>query len=236
MATRTRGPVERAALVGLLLIGASTLSPAQEVTPMEAPVAHERYEWSNIWWDCADDTTLPRVLLIGDSISCGYSAIVTKLLEGKVHVDRLGTSRSINDPVLLKETVMMLAEYPYAAVHFNNGLHGFHLDAPAYAAALGRYLALIREHAGDARLIWASSTPITVNGDVNTLNESNQVVTARNAVAAEVMGQAGVPVNDLYSVVLGKPELRSNDGYHYNGQGYDVLGKAVADAVLRGTE
>lgn len=236
MVTDSRRFTDLAAMMTLALVTASTLSPAQEVTPMEAPVAHERYEWSNIWWDCADDTTLPRVLLIGDSISCGYSAVVTKLLEGKYHVDRLGTSRSINDPVLLKETEMMLAEYPYAAVHFNNGLHGFHLDAPAYAAALGKYLALIREHAGSATLIWASSTPITVNGDVNTLNQSNQVVTARNTAAAEVMGQAGVAVNDLYSVVLGKPELRSSDGYHYSGAGYEVLGKAVADAVLKTIE
>lgn len=223
-------------LMGLAL--ASTLparaqSGAFGDTPMTAPVVHEKYEWSNIWWDCADDPTLPRVLLIGDSIACGYSGVVTRLLAGRYHVDRLGTSRSINDPVLAKQTVLMLQEWPYVAVHFNNGLHGFHLDDADYAAALREYLTLIRQHCGAAKLIWASSTPITCNGDPTVLAEDNSVVTARNQRAAEVMTAEGVPVNDLYSVVLGKPELRVPDGFHYNAAGYELLGKAVAEAVLK---
>lgn len=199
---------------------------------MEAAVQHERYEWSNIWWDCADDHALPRVLLIGDSIACGYSAGVTKLLEGRYHVDRLGTSRSINDPVLAKETVMMLQEYPYVAVHFNNGLHGFHLEPPQYSAALATWVRLIREHAKGAKLIWASSTPITDNGAPAKLSDSNQIVVARNEAASTVMQTEGIATNDLYSVVVDRPQLRSSDGYHYNGDGYELLAQVVAEAVL----
>jgi lysophospholipase L1-like esterase len=88
---------------------------------------------------------------------------------------------------------------------------------------------------GDARLIWGSSTPITKPGDVNTLGEGNAVVTARNALAAEIMAERGIPVDDLYQVVVGKPDLRSPDGYHYSGPGYEALGKAVADAILQAT-
>ncbi len=203
---------------------------------MTDPVVREQYEWFNIWWDCANDPALSRILLIGDSISCGYSPVVTRELQGKYHVDRLGTSRSLNDPVLLQATEMTLREFPYRAVHFNNGLHGFHLDGPTYAAALRDYVALIRRLAPDAKLIWASSTPITENGKPDTLAGSNEVVTARNALAAEVMQQAGLPTDDLYSVVIDKPDLRSNDGYHYNGEGYEALGKAVAQAVLTALE
>jgi hypothetical protein len=206
--------------------------PAQDT----GPVVHEKFEWSDIWWDCADDPSLPRVLLIGDSISCGYSRVVTRLLEGRYHVDRLGTSRSLNDPVLAKETVMMLQDSPYAAVHFNNGLHGFHLSPEQYAAGLRQYLALIREHCGDAKLIWGNSTPITVGGDTATLADSNAVVITRNELAAAIMSEAGIPTDGLYGTVIGKPELRSGDGYHYAGDGYEVLGKAVADAVLSAVE
>jgi hypothetical protein len=195
-------------------------------------LVREQYEWSNIWWDCANDPKLPRVLLIGDSISCGYSAVVTKLLEGKYHVDRLGTSRSINDPVLIKETKMMLEDSKYVAIHFNNGLHGFHLDGPTYAAALDDYIALLKKLGGGAKLIWGSSTPITKGGDVNTLSDGNAKVLERNAAALPIMERNGIPVDDLYQLVVGKSDLRAGDGYHYNGPGYDVLGKAVADAVL----
>jgi hypothetical protein len=214
-----------AALIGV------TAAFAQGETPMSEPVVREKYEWFNIWWDCADDDVLPRVLLIGDSISCGYSGVVTEALREKCHVDRLGTSRSLNDPVLLQATEMMLREFPYQAVHFNNGLHGFRLDGPTYSAALREYVALIRRAAPQAKLIWASSTPITENGKPDALADSNEVVSARNALAAEVMQELGIPTNDLYSVVIGKAELRSPDGYHYSGDGYAALGKAVTEAL-----
>ena len=209
---------------------------SQGATPVNAPVVHEKYEWSNIWGDCADDPALPRVLLIGDSISCGYSGVVNRILEGKYHVDRLGTSRSINDPVLLKETAMMLEDCKYAVVHINNGLHGFHLTGEQYAAALKDYLALIKAHCGDAKLVWCASTPITKNGDPATLDASNEKVTTRNALALEIAQAQGIPVDDLYQVVIGKADLRSGDGYHYNDQGYEALGKAVADAVLKAAQ
>ena len=67
---------------------------------MHSEVVREQCEWSNHWWDCANDPSLPRVLTIGDSICCGYSPVVTRLLQGKAHVDRQGTSRSLNDPLL----------------------------------------------------------------------------------------------------------------------------------------
>ena len=225
-------PLAAAALLALAAPGSTPSANAQEA-PMDASVVKEQYEWSNIWWDCANDPGLPRVLLIGDSISCGYSPVVTALLQGQVHVDRLGTSRSINDPVLLKETTMMLEEYPYGAIHFNNGLHGFHLDGPAYAGGLREYVGLLERLRGGAQLIWASSTPITKGDDVNTLDPQNEKVVARNALAAEIMQEHAVPMNDLYQCVVGKPDLRSPDGYHYNGAGYDALGQAVADALRK---
>ncbi len=225
-------PGAAAAVLALAAPSLASSAGAQE-TPVDAPVVREQYKWSNIWWDCANDPTLPRVLLIGDSISCGYSPVVSALLQGKVHVDRLGTSRSINDPVLLKETAMMLEEYPYVAIHFNNGLHGFHLDGPAYAAGWREYVGLLEHLRGGARLIWASSTPITRPDDVTTLDADNEKVVARNALAAEIMQEHSIPTNDLYQCVIGRPDLRSPDGYHYNSAGYDALGQAVADALRK---
>src|ERR1019366_2255198 len=99
-------------------------------------ILHEKYEWSDIWWDCADDSVMDRVLLIGDSISVGYTRPVIDLLKDRVHVDRLANSRGINDPALIHEITYVLGEFRYKAIHFNNGLHGFHITDYVYGSQL----------------------------------------------------------------------------------------------------
>ena len=45
----------------------------------------ERIEWADIWVTDADKSDLPRVLLIGDSITRGYFDGVEKPLAGKAY-------------------------------------------------------------------------------------------------------------------------------------------------------
>ncbi len=236
---RATGPARPAAVLAAvyLLVLAVGLAAAQQPmagdTPMNDLVQRETIEWSNIWWSHANDDSLPRVLLIGDSISVGYSPLVTELLKAKVNVDRFGTSRSINDPALIEETRFILAQYRYVAIHFNNGLHGGHLPDDVYAAALADYVKLLRDLGQGAKLVWGSSTPVTVPNHPDTVAEDrNARVVSRNQQALAVMQAAGIPVDDLYGAVFGRPELKSADGVHLNGDGYQVLGKGVAEALL----
>lgn len=201
---------------------------------MENLLVREQFEWTNIWCNNANDLTLPRVLLIGDSIACGYSPIVIKQLQDKANVDRLGTSRSINDPVLIKETTLMLEDCHYIAVHFNNGLHGWHLGDEPYAKYLRQYTQLLQKLSNGAKLIWASTTPITVQGDIQTIDlEKNNKVLRRNALAEEIMHEYHIPISDLYQLVLNKAELRSADGYHYSADGQRVQGEAISELLLQ---
>ena len=196
-------------------------------------IVKEQYEWCNIWWDNANDRKSPRVLLIGDSISVGYSARVTELLAGKARVDRLGVSFGISDPALLKQTAFMLSEYKYAAIQFNNGLHGGHITDSEYESSLRNFAKSLKKLSGNAALIWASSTPVTMKDDPQTFNSSqNSVVKKRNEIAAGVMSDLGIPINDLYGAVVDNPELKSSDGCHFNSEGYNVLGSAVARALM----
>ena len=71
----------------------------------------EEYEWCNIWWNRAQDASLPRVLLIGDSVSVGYTDTVIELLADRANVDRLGTSKCVIDPAFLAETAYVLGQY-----------------------------------------------------------------------------------------------------------------------------
>ena len=201
---------------------------------MATPITRERFEWSNNWWDHADDTALPRVLLVGDSICCGYGPVVTRLLEGSFHVDRIANSRGVHDPILFSEVGMALADRPYRAIHFNNGLHAVHLADADYERGLRAYVRLIRDAGAAARLVWASSTPVAQPLPGHPLDEArNAQVVRRNALAAALMAEQGIAVDDLYALVIGRDELRAPDGYHYNDDGYCLMGSAVAEA-LRG--
>src|SRR5712691_4028582 len=75
-----------------------------------AQPSRESIEWCDIWISHANETNLPRVLLIGDSITRGYYPEVEKRLAGKAFVARLATSRFVADPVLLKEIALVLDE------------------------------------------------------------------------------------------------------------------------------
>src|SRR5580692_12561402 len=72
------------------------------------PSARESIEWCDIWISHANETNLPRVLLIGDSITRAYYPEVEKHLAGKAYVGRLSSSAFISDPVLLKQIELVL--------------------------------------------------------------------------------------------------------------------------------
>src|SRR5262245_54912671 len=83
------------------------------------PPARESIEWCDVWISHANETNLPRVLLIGDSIVRDYYPEVEKRLAGKAFVARLATSRFVSDPVLLKEIEMVLDQERFDVVLFN---------------------------------------------------------------------------------------------------------------------
>jgi hypothetical protein len=63
----------------------------------EPRIVRENIEWLDVWVPNTNATDLPRVLLIGDSITRGYFKDVEEKLKGKAHVARLATSKSVGD-------------------------------------------------------------------------------------------------------------------------------------------
>ena len=90
----------------------------------ERSIPREDIEWIDVWGPHNNDNELPRVLLIGDSITRQYNAGVEQNLDGKAYVERLSTSKSLGDPALFGEIRTMLEQYDFDIIHFNNGLHG----------------------------------------------------------------------------------------------------------------
>jgi len=197
------------------------------------PPARESIEWCDIWVSHANETNLPRVLLVGDSIARDYYGEVEKRLAGKAFVARLATSRFVADPVLLKEIELLLSQEKFDVIHFNNGMHGWQHTEEEYRTAFPKLIKTLRKQAPDAKLIWATTTPLRNGKDVtwDTKAEySNERIAARNAIAAELVAAEKIPTVDLNEAVRGNLELHS-DNVHFNGQGSQILATRVSDAV-----
>lgn len=192
----------------------------------------EYIEWLDVWAAGADRADLPRLLLIGDSIARSYYAHVDKALEGRYYCARICTSARVCDPVYFCQLAVLLDEFRFDVVHFNNGLHGGGYTAEEYRAGLERAWDFIAAHAPGARLMWAASTPVRYAGHPQDLHvERTAWVQERNRVAAEVAAGRGIAVDDLFTPVVGHPEYFSDDGVHYNAAGVAVLGDTVLSAL-----
>ena len=201
-------------------------------TPAELPhIAREAIEWCNIWIADANETKLPRVLLIGDSITGGYGPKVEEALKGKASVARLTSSKSIGDPVLVKEVALVLGQCPFDVVHFNNGLHGSGYSEEEYRQHFPELVATIRKHAAQAKLIWATTTPVRQAGNLNVIAEDTKRVEARNKIAAGIVAEEKIAVNDLFGLVKDHPEYWSADGVHFNARGIAAQAAQVADRI-----
>lgn len=198
-----------------------------------AQPAREGIEWCDIWISHANETNLPRVLLVGDSITRGYYSEVEKRLAGKAYVARLTTSAYLTDPMLNQQIASVLQNLRFDVIHFNNGLHGWQHSEESYRKAFPGFLAAIRKHAPKAKLIWAATTPFrptTPKGESNAAK--NERVQARNAIALEVVRKKKIPVDDLFTLMQGHPEYHSDD-VHFNREGIAVQAEQVAEQIAK---
>ncbi len=193
----------------------------------------ERIEWCDIWVEEAEAATLPRALFVGDSITRSYYPHVSKQLAPTYACARIASSKCVGDPLLLKELELVLGEYEFAFIHFNNGLHGWGYEEDAYADGLARTMDFITGRSSAGSLIWASSTPVwTKNGDA-VLDPKTERIRERNRRAAILAAERGISVNDLFSAVIGHPEYFSPDGVHFVEEGRMALGDKVVAAIRR---
>ncbi|MBU0607466.1 MAG: SGNH/GDSL hydrolase family protein, partial [Armatimonadetes bacterium] len=190
----------------------------------------EGTEWAILRWQQAPNTKLPRVLLVGDSITNGYAGHVTGLLKDRANVDFLATSKSVCDPAFLLELTLATDGYKHAVIHFNNGLHGWHLSDEQYEAGLRRMVAKLRELSPQAKLVWGSCTSAVTLPDKQLDPKANATVLRRNEVAARVMTDLAIPIDDLYAAIVDHCDWHS-DSLHFNQEGYAALAASVVNAV-----
>lgn len=180
-----------------------------------------------------NDHALPRVLLIGDSITRGYGKQVESNLKEKAYVARLATSKSLGDPALIDQLALVLREQSFDIIHFNNGMHGDAYSDESYAAAMPEALATLRRYAPRARVIWCTTTDVRERNNLERVEPKTERMLRRNQLAIAFAKREDIPVDDLFSIVRDHPEYHAPDGVHFNDKGYSVLAAQVTAALLK---
>lgn len=182
-----------------------------------------------------DQPGLPRVLLIGDSISMGYTLPVRELLAGQANVHRIPANGGPTTQGLAN-LAKWLGEGRWDVIHFNWGLHDLKRDADgkhqvpiaAYETNLRALVAQLK--ATGATLVWCATTPVPA-GDLKPPRRDADVI-AYNTVAARIMAENGVEINDLYAFTLPRlSEVQQPVNVHFTPPGYRALAGEVAQAI-----
>lgn len=182
---------------------------------------------SNAWDFVQDDPKLPRVLLIGDSISRGYTLDTRKALAGKANVHRApeNCGPTANG---LKKIDIWLGEGKWDVIHFNFGIHDRKTPAADYEQRLESLIARMKQTG--AKLIFATTTPVppdTKEGPVQVTQ-----IEEKNAIALKVMQKHGIAINDLHAFLLPQLEGIANpQDVHFNAKGYALMGQQVGRSI-----
>ena len=184
------------------------------------------------------DPQLPDVLLIGDSISIGYTLAVRELLESDANVHRIPTNGGPTSRGL-EQLERWLGDTEWDVIHFNWGLHDLkYIDDDAglsdpetgrqqvppeeYEANLSHLVEQLQQTG--ATLIWCSTTPVPkgaagrIPGDAVKYNE----------IAARVMQEHDVATNDLCGFADSRlEEIQRPANVHFTPEGSRVLAEEV---------
>ncbi len=196
-------------------------------------ISREKIEWLDVWIPDTNERGLPRVLLVGDSITRGYGKQVEAGLKGKAYVARLATSKSLGDPALLEQVGLVLREQQFDIIHFNNGMHGDGYSEEAYAAALPPMLARLRRDAPGARIVLCTTTDVRERNNLEKVLPKTGRMVRRNELVIEFAKRVKLPVNDLFGLIQDHPEYHAPDGVHFNDQGSAALAEQVVSAIVK---
>lgn len=203
--------------------------------PAKTPDAKAKRAPNPVMDPIQDVAGLPRVLLIGDSISIGYTMPVRKLLEGKANVHRIPTNGgpTKNGVANIEK---WLGDGKWDVIHFNWGIHDLkympdgkrQVEPADYEANLRKLVA--RMKATGAKLIWATTTPIP-DGELNPPRKFGQVK-EYNGIAAKVMAENGVATDDRNAhITPNLAKMQNPRDVHYSAAGSEHLGKKVAESI-----
>ena len=243
--THRRNCLAIAAPICFWLALATTLWAQAPQATDNAASAHARRPANPSLAPVEDVAGLPRVLLIGDSISIGYTLPVREKLQGIANVHRPATNCRPTTTGL-ESLDEWLGDKPWDVIHFNWGLHDLkymgpegqnladpsqptsHQQVPpeAYEANLRKLVARLKQTG--ATLIWRNTTPVPEGASGRVVGDSAKY----NAIAARIMQENGIQIHDMYAFVMPRAdEIMLKANVHFSREGYDQLAQQVAEVI-----
>jgi len=194
----------------------------------------ENKEWTNLWWDEAEDQDLPRAFLVGDSITCGYFPDVINILGDTLRITAMGTSKAIDNPYFIPEMEFVFKQYGYKynIIHFNNGLHGWHLNTDEYEMNYEKTINYILNNFTGTKVILATCTPMSIPGNLEEIDKEKDVlIRERNEVIKKIGLKYNLIVEDLYLPMFDHPLYHCDDGVHFIEEGKIAQAKIVSKSL-----
>lgn len=197
-----------------------------------------------VFEDVVDDPKLPRVLIIGDSISIGYTDQVRELLKGVANVHRAKencgpTSRGV------ERIDKWLGDGKWDVIHFNFGLHDLKyvddegknstpqdgkLQIPLDVYQKNLQTIVEKMKATGAKLIFATTTPVPEGEPMRKAGSEEDY----NKAALAVLKEHDVAVNDLCAFSRSRLEkIQRPANVHFTPDGYKELASQVAAEIRR---
>lgn len=181
------------------------------------------------------DSSLPRALVVGDSILNGYLPFLNSALAGKVNLDSWVNPYCQSDNYNCR-LADVLTNGTYAVVLINTGLHGWQpgrIKKGTFEPLTKAMVQVIREKSPDAQIVRASTTPIVAKTKPFALDpQLNPIIVGHNRMAAKVMADMNVTVIDYYALLVNRLELSRGDGFHWTAPAYRMLADTGAKAIL----
>jgi hypothetical protein len=231
----------------LIVVALLTLFTTQNLNAQEKEKAKAARKPNPVLAEIEDVAGLPRVLLIGDSISMGYTLPVRDALKGKANVHR----PKINcGPTTtgLKSIDTWLGDGKWDVIHFNWGLHdlkymgpkGENLGDPSnpechqqvppeeYEKNLRQLVERLKKTG--AKLFWRNTTPVPEGSAGRVVGDGVKY----NAIAEKVMQENKIPIHDLYEFVRPQQDkIMLPANVHFTKEGYDILAADVVAVIQK---
>lgn len=230
--------ISRVLIFSCVAVGVLTSTASAQTT--KKPAAKKRPP-NPAFRKVVDDPALPRVLLIGDSISIGYTVPVQDGLKGVANVHRI----PVNGGPTTRGVASIdewLGDGDWDVIHFNFGLHDLkYVDSKGKNTAVEKgvrqvapadYRKNLTEIVGKlqatgAALIWRPTTPVPAES-------ASRVAAAEgeyNAIAADVIRGKNIAVNDLNGIIASNPEYQKPANVHFTTEGSAAMAESVVASI-----
>lgn len=193
------------------------------------------------------DPSLPRILVIGDSISMAYRGFITQHYKGRAYVDYwVGGSwfdpKSVagEDSAAKRPWKGVLANGPYDVITWNAmTLHMWNMKMmqrcpeESLAPNMSEMVEFLQKTAPQSKIVWIRCTPARENqpdGTPTLKNAWSERIANYNAIVDGVMKKYGIPEVDLWDICeAAMPTIKKNwaDTVHWD----SVVSKQMADRI-----